>query len=196
MFVLNTNEAIIFMLGTFIWICAAAVVACDFIFYLFCRHRINRLGRHISEVLIMGVAALGVWTCAGEIGTAIYRVWLYLITALCLAAYFYSSYRKNIAWIGLEISITLVLLAGLLSTSLFLRLPDGLWVWAILASPVNMLLILALAKNLGIYRMSGNKIPRRPSAEVKTPQQQAREQEEESPPTPGTEFLEGIWDTD
>jgi hypothetical protein len=59
-----------------------------------------------------------------------------------------------------------------------------------------MLLILALAKNLGIYRMSGNKIPRRPLAEVKTPQQLAPEQEEASLPTPGTEFLEGIWDAD
>jgi hypothetical protein len=196
MFDSHTNEAIIFMLVTFIWVCAAAAVVCDFIFYLFCRHRINKLGRHISEVLIMGVAALGVWICAGEISTVIYRISLYLITALCLAAYFYSSYRKKITWIGLEISITLVLLAGLLSTSLFLRLPAGLWVWAILASPVNMLLILALAKNLGIYRMSGNKIPRRPWAEVKTPQQQAPEQEETGQPTPGTEFLEGIWDAD
>ena len=185
-----------FMLATFIWICAAAAVLCDFIFYLFCRNRINKLGRHISEVLIMGVAALGVWSCAGEISTAIYRILLYLLTVLCLAAYFYSSHRNKITWIGLEITITLVLLAGLLSTYLFLRLPDGLWVWAILALPVNMLLILALAKNLGIYRMSGNKIPRRPLAEAKTPQQQAPEQEEVSQPTPGTEFLEGIWDTD
>lgn len=62
--------------------------------------------------------------------------------------------------------------------------------------PFNILFILALAENFRMFRQSGNKIPRGPLAEVKTPHYHDPQYQEMDRYTPGTEFLEGVWDAD
>jgi hypothetical protein len=168
---LDPLGALIFLLLIGLWFIVLTKTVADLLNYIQRRPVTHTSYRRLSEVLIfLPIVYFGVGGLADPrtIHTAS-RLIVEIMTPLCLISYFYSSYRKKIGSLGLEIVINGFLLAGFAWIIFGLPLSyglNGVVTSLTLCLPINILFVHVLLENYNKLRAGhphfpiGNKIPR------------------------------------
>lgn len=150
----NPIQALIDMITSLIWFSAAVGVVYDFIRYISRANGLATIWRHAFESIILLLSGTYGWTWMEDLGTdhPAYLLAGRIIVVLSLMAYVYSSYRKGLTSLWIEITLNCFLFAGL-SFSIFCALTaDDGSVNIFLGLPINILFIHALLANYNQLR--------------------------------------------
>ena len=149
-------QFLIAMIVFLLWFSAAVGVVYDFIRYISRETGLNVIWRHIFEGIVLLMAAAYSWVWMGELRELdhINGPAGHIIILLSLTAFIYSSYRKNIIELWIDIIVNCFLLAGLVFTIFCAVRSNNLGMWVFMGLPVNILFIQTLLVNYNQLRAS------------------------------------------
>jgi hypothetical protein len=142
-------EFLIAMIVGLFWFSAAVGVVYDFIRYISRETGLRTIWRHLFESIILLMAAVYIWIWMGdrEAEHILYLLVGHITIVLCLISYIYSSYRKSILVLWLDIVVNCFLLAGLVLTIGYSLFSNDFGMWIFMSLPVNILFVHALLVN-------------------------------------------------
>jgi len=137
------------------WFSAAVGVAYDFIRYISRETGVAIIWRRIFESIVLLMSALYGWEWIAEAGTLnpVYGLAGRAIVLFSLAACVYSSYRKNIIALWIDIAVNGFLLAGFVFTIFYAVCSGTFGLCVFLCLPVNILFVHALLVNHDQWRV-------------------------------------------
>lgn len=165
MFDFNPAEILCALLIFFIWIISYVFVVYDFIAFIGGAIRPRKVWRHIFETAVLLGSALA-WLGFGDDWSLKYQVWrpaVPISEGVVLLAYLYSSYRKRITALWLEVMVQLCLLLGTIAMMGFTLSAkfDAKWFffgWFIFGIPISFLFIIAIVTNYKRFRDPGGTV--------------------------------------
>ena len=165
MFGIDTTTYYCLLLICFIWVISYVVVVYDFIAVIGGAIRPRKVWRHIFETAILLGAAVA-WLSCGDDWSLKYQVWrpaLPISEGISILAYLYSSYRKRVAAIWLEVAVQLCLLFGIVAIMGFTvgAKFEASWFffpWFIFGIPFSFLFIIAIVTNYQRLRNPGRPV--------------------------------------
>lgn len=145
-------------------ILAPIVLSCLFVIYFFSRYLCTRKPAtgvlfRITEIISIVIAPLlfllimdagqGNNCCSDSaVFSPQHRISIYVLIVICVAAYFYSSYRRSISTPVVEIIINILLLTGLvLNVLLLIHIKNDRWIAVLGNTPIILLFIIMLCTN-------------------------------------------------
>lgn len=151
MFDIYTTTYYCLLLICFIWVISYVVVVYDFIAVIGGAIRPRKVWRHIFETTILLGAAFA-WLGFGDDWSLKYLVWRPAVPisgGIVLLAYLYSTYRKRVIALWLEVMVQLCLLFGIVVIMGFTLSAkvDAKWFffgWFIFGIPISFLFIIAI----------------------------------------------------
>jgi hypothetical protein len=137
---------------------AALFAVFFFLYYITTGEALRRPVVLVTEIIsIIGGPLLYLWAmdrgdnrCCGDsaVFSPAHRLSVYILIIVCIAAYFYSGYRRSISSPVIEIIINALLLTGtLLNVLIFIHNKDERWLSALGNTPIILLYVMMLAIN-------------------------------------------------
>ncbi len=148
------------MIVPLLWFSAALGVVYDFIQYVSRGNGLIPIWRHIFGSIILLVSGIYAWNWMEEPGTLgpVYGLAGHIIILLSLIALVYSSYRRSIRAVWIDIPVNCFLLAGIVFTIFYAVTSNTFNLCLFLGLPVNILFVQALLIN---YNQLRSRHPRR-----------------------------------
>ena len=159
----NPIQFLIAMIVFLLWFSAATGVVYDFIRYISRATGLRTIWRHIFGNIVLLMSAVYSWAWMGDLRELdhINGPAGHIIILLSLTAFIYSSYRKNIIELWIDIIINCFLLAGLVFTIFCAVCSNNFGMWIFMGLPVNILFAQALLVNYTKLRARYPFLPKR-----------------------------------
>ncbi len=161
----NLTSVLISMIAFLFWFSAAAGIIYDFVRYISRATGLDPIWRHLFESIVLLISGIYAWNWTEEPGTLdpVYGMAGHIIILSSLIALVYSSYRKSIRAIWIDVVINCLLLAGIVFTIFYAVCSNSFDLCVFLGLPVNLLFIQALLVNHNQLR---SRHPRRITATI------------------------------
>jgi len=150
------------MIVTLLWFSAAVGIVYDFIRYISRATGLNTIWRRLFESIILLTTGVFSWVWMEEPGTMgrIYGLVGHIIIPLSLIAFIYSTYRRGIISLWVDIAVNCCLLTGVAFLFIYSVCSNNLGAWLFMGLPVNILFIHILLVNYNQLRARYPPIPR------------------------------------
>ena len=150
---LDPVKFLIAMIVPLFWFSAAVGVVYNFIRYISRESGLTTIWQRIFESIVLLMSGIYGWDWIGEGElNAVYGLAGHIIILLSLMAFVYSSYRKSIIALWIDIAVNCFLLAGLVFTIFYAVSSSTLSLCIFLGVPVNILFVHALLLNYNKMR--------------------------------------------
>jgi hypothetical protein len=161
----NLISILISMIAFLFWFSAAAGIIYDFVRYISRATGLDPIWRHLFESIVLLLSAIYAWNWIDEPGTLdpVYGLAGHIIILSSLIALVYSSYRKSIKAIWIDVVINCFLLAGIIFTIFYAVCSNSFDLIVFLGLPVNLLFIQTLLVN---YNQLRTRHPRQIAATI------------------------------
>ena len=156
---------LIAMIVSLFWFSAAVGVVYDFIRYISRASGLRAIWRHIFESIVLLTSVVYSWAWMEDLGALDHAYGLagHIFIFLSMTAFIYSSYRKKIIALWIDIVVNCFLLAAFVFTFFCAICSESFGMWVFMGLPVNILFIQALLVNYNIlrahYPQQGKKVP-------------------------------------
>ena len=147
-------QLLIAMIVGLLWFSAAVGIVYDFIRYISRATGLDTIWRRIFESIILLTTGVFSWFWMEDPGTMgrIYGLTGHIIVPLSLIAFIYSTYRRSMISLWVDIAVNCCLLTGVAFMSICSVCSNNLGVWLFMGLPVNILFIHILLVNYNQLR--------------------------------------------
>lgn len=155
-------QLLIAMIVGLLWFSAAVGIVYDFIRYISRATGLDTIWRRIFESIILLTTGLFSWVWMEEPGAMgrIYGLVGHIIIPLSLIAFIYSTYRRSIISLWVDIAVNCCLLTAVTFMFFCAFCSNNLGAWLFMGLPVNILFIHILLINYNQLRARYSSIPR------------------------------------
>jgi hypothetical protein len=151
---LDPIKFLIAMIVPLFWFSAAVAVVYDFLRYISRATGLRTIWRHVFQSIVLLMSGIYGWTWMEERGilNPVCGLAGHIIILLSLMAFVYSSYRKSIIALWIDIAVNCFLLAGLVFTIFYAECSSTFSLCVFLSLPVNILFTHTLLVNYNKLR--------------------------------------------
>jgi hypothetical protein len=160
---LDPVQFFIAMIVPVFWFSAAVAIVYNFICYISRETGLTAIWRHIFESIVLLMSGIYVWDWMTEVGTLnpVCALTGRIIILLSLMAFVYSSYRKNVIAVWVDIAVNAFLFAGIVLTIFYAVCSGTFSLCVFLGLPVNILFVHAVLVNYNQLRARDFLFPNR-----------------------------------
>lgn len=153
-FYFDPIQFLIAMIVPLFWFSAAVGVVYNFIRYISRETGLTAIWRHIFESIVLLMSGIYAWDWIEglDVLDPVARLAGHIVILLSLMALVYSSYRKRIIALWIDIAVNCFLLAGLLFTIFYAVCSSTFGLCVFLGLPINILFVHALLVNCNQLR--------------------------------------------